>query len=1154
MIVRHRTRLIEQKPEAKNPIFYDRHGGRQKVMRRAVVAICLLLVAWLGLFTWTLTEPSALDEGRIMASSSAGTATQNPEKMSAPRDQLKLKPVAYGQNSAGYNDHGVPYELQDKPCHAPLLPSSAALAGIGQLNQASLFALLPHDQLNGYLSFARNCDSIDVLAPEWYEISAASLDLHKIKIDSEMMEIAQPILDDPSIRPTLIPIVSLAYNADRDSFLRMLFLPGYRKQLIEQFSAAVKKDHAIGLCFDLDFATDANLRGLDTFFTELKARFSKEGFVTCSLMTAESTFWKREAIIDASELVVIKMFLQAWSGSKPGPLAPDNRFALVAKEITSHVSTSKLVMAIGNEAVDWVSGQVLPETISVPEAVTRIAAAGADIEFSAPVFNSYSAFTDAEGNRHQIWMLDAVSSYNNIRDLYDLGISNIGLANLGFEDPNIWPMLSDFSPDDTESAHALTAISLRNYVIYEGEGPFYRLVKRAENGERSLVHAPTTGKIVNQTVEKLPSPSIMQRYGKPGLLQVALTFDDGPHEVATAKVLDVLKEANAPATFFIIGSAALSSPGLLNRMVNEGHQIGSHTFLHPHLESVQPWQVNLELNATQRLIAGQTGRNTRLFRPPYIRGSGPVTGGEVEVFATLEDQGYIVAGSDIAPPDWTGLSAAGIVSYVMDALKNGHGNVILLHDGREKGMNTIEAIPILISALREQGYEIVPLSSLLGVTPEVLMPLAAKTSAVFSSVSFTTISTFMVGFAAVFWTFLIAGIARSIFYLVLASRRVSKTPAYVRSYPSVTIVIPAYNEAMVIEGSIRSALAADYPNLQVIVVDDGSTDDTFSVIQKAYGDDPRVTVISQPNQGKWMALNAAYAVIQTEIAVCMDADTQIAPDAIRHLVEPFTDWKIGAVAGTVLVGNKRNILTRLQALEYFTTQNIGRRAQDHINGIVVVPGALGAWRVEAVRDLGLLSNETLTEDTDLTILMLRGNYSVVYAENALAYTEAPSGVKPFLKQRLRWNVGILQSLWKHKYAFLEKKSLRLFSLMDLAIFGFLIPLLGPFVDAMILLMLGNYVVGLFHGSWPDFSSVSTPLLLGYLMLPLVDLVTALVAFRFDKREKISLLWVLPFQYVFYRQLLYYSVYRALFASVTGRLASWGKIKRLGMIDYTRRPQ
>jgi cellulose synthase/poly-beta-1,6-N-acetylglucosamine synthase-like glycosyltransferase/peptidoglycan/xylan/chitin deacetylase (PgdA/CDA1 family) len=1153
MIVRHRARLIEQKPVAKEPVFFNRHGGRQKAVLLVVATVCLLVTVWLGFFAWTLTEPLSLNAARDAAAKPVQTTTLRLENTSASANQGTIKPVAYSQNKDGYNDHGASHELQDKPCHRPLLSDSAALAGVGQVIQASLFAFLPQDQLNGYLSFARNCDSVDVLAPEWFEVSADRFELQKIQIDSEMMAIAQSVLEDPYTRPTLIPTVSLAYNADKDKFLQMLLLPDYRKNLIEQFSAAAKKDHTIGLCLDLDFAATANLRGIEAFFAELKTRFSKEDLLTCSQMTAESGFWKRKAIVEASDFVVVNMYLQAWTRSKPGPLAPDNRFAEVAKEVVSHVGTTKLVMAIGNGAVDWVSGQVLPETISVPEALTRIGAAGASIDFSAPGLNSYSSFTDADGKRHQLWMLDAVSAYNNIRDLYDLGISNIGLADLGYEDPSIWPLLSNFNPNDLKSADTLKVVSLRNSVIYEGEGPFYRLVRGATEGQRNFVHDPLTGKIVSQTIEKLPAPALMQRYGKPNLLQVALTFDDGPDEGATTKVLDMLKEAGAPATFFIVGRAALGSPHLLDRMMKEGHQIGSHTFLHPHLESVQPWQVSLELNATQRLIAGQTGRNTRLFRPPYTRGSGPMTGDEVAVFATLEDQGYIVAGSDIAPPDWTGLSAAGIVSYVMDALKNGHGNVILLHDGREEGMNTIEAVPLLIAALREQGYEIVSLSSMLGVAPNVLMPRAPEASAAFSLASFATISTFMRVFTAVFWIFLIAGVARSLLYLVLASRRMSKTRVHVRSYPAVTIVIPAYNESAVILGSIQSALAADYPDLRIIVVDDGSKDDTFGVVQNAYGNDPRVKLISQSNQGKWMALNAAYQVIETEIAVCMDADTQIARDAIRHLVEPFDDWKIGAVAGTVLVGNKRNLLTRLQALEYFTTQNISRRAQEHINGIVVVPGALGAWRVEAVRDLGFLSNETLTEDTDLTIWMLRGNYGVVYAEKALAYTEAPIDIKSFLKQRLRWNVGILQSLWKHKYAFFEKRSLRLFSLLDLAIFGFLIPLLAPLVDAMILLIIGSYVFGIYQGSWPDFSNVTTPMLIGYLVLPLVDLVTAVVAFRFDRREKFNLLWVLPFQNIFYRQLLYCSVYRALFASITGRLASWGKLKRLGMTDYARKP-
>ena len=1113
----------------------------------------VLLSVWVALFVQSLFEPSSIKPaGPSIAMSGQPDALAHDHAERALMAQNVVadgeQQVAYYQHTGHFSDQIPAGQVHNASCVPEPRFAATALAGVGNAAQTALFALLPADDLNGYLSFARNCRTIDVLVPELYQISAKSFTLAPLKIDSEMVEVLEPILQDPATRPVLMPSVALAFDADVAGFLRRLRQTAYRSQLVAQMVAVAQAREAQGLCFDIDFGANADLRGLEQLMVDMKSGFAKAGLGTCVTVTEEGELWRNTQIVAASDLVIVKMFRTVWAGSKPGALAPNDRFGAVAKEIAASVGQSKLVMALGNHAVDWISGQVLPATLSIAQAFKVMGEAGGALDFLAPSLNSYASFTDAEGNRHQMWMLDAVSAHNQILDLLDLGVSNIAIAGLGLEDPSLWKVLETVESQNAEVATALASINLQDFISYDGVGPFYRWRQGASPGLRVIAQDPATGKVTAQTLEQMPRTTVMERYGVLPDLRVALTFDDGPDDVATPAVLDALKKAGVPATFFVVGSAALKSPNLLRRMVDEGHLVGSHTFLHPHLERIQPWQINLELNATQKLIAGQTGRNTRLFRPPYIRGSGPMTAQEVSLFPSLEAEGYVVAGSDIVPPDWSGLKAEGIIDYTMKGLTQGHGNIILLHDGRSEGMHTVAAIPLLIARLQAEGYEIVSLAELIGSSSEVLMPFAAKTSAIFSSLSFGTISTVLQVLFVLFWVFILAGVARAIIYLNLAHRRMPQSPFHARVLPTATIIIPAYNEGLVILKSVKTALAAEYPDLKVIVVNDGSTDDTLAVLTQAYGRNSRVKILTQSNQGKWKALNTAYAQVETEIAVCIDADTQIAPDAIRHLVAPFANPKIGAVAGTILVGNKHNLLTRLQALEYFVTQNIARRAQEHINGIIVVPGALGAWRVEAVRDLGLLSNETLTEDTDLTMWMLRGGYHVAYAEDATGYTEAPRDIRSLLKQRLRWNVGILQSLWKHRSTFTETRSARLFSVLDLGIFGFALPLLAPFVDLMVLFMLANYVMAHVSGAVPDFSGVTYAMILGYVILPLVDLLTTLAAFRFDQRERLRLLWVLPFQNILFRQLLYISVYRAVFASISGRLARWDKLKRFGLTE------
>ena len=1148
-----RQRLINQTQDPKEPVFHDPYGGRSRLVNRLVLVSGVLLSVWAILFVHSLFEPSNIKPAApdlAVAEHRDEALHQHPESLlpGPSAGAGGVQQVAYYQNSGHFSDQIPADQIQNANCKPASQFAATALAGVGQVAQSTLFALLPADDLNGYLSFARNCRTIDVLVPELYEISAKTYAVTPLQIDSEMVEVLEPILQDPATRPVLMPSIGLAYDADVAVFLARLLQWDVRRAMVKQLVATAQARGAQGLCVDLDFGADADLSGLERLLVDMKVEFAKVGLGTCVTITEEGELWRNEKLVRASDLVIVKMFRTVWAGSKPGALAPDHRFGTVAKEIVAKVGQAKLVMALSNHAVDWISGQVLPETLSVAQAFKVMGEANAVLDFEAPALNSYSSFTDAKGNHHQIWMLDAVSAHNQILDVFDLGVTNIAVASLGLEDPSLWTVLETIDPTNQKAATVVGSINLQDFISYDGVGPFYRWRQAASPGLRAIEQDPATGKIIAQRLAQMPRTTVMERYGAPPDLRVALTFDDGPDDVATPAVLNALKDAGVPATFFVVGSAALKAPNLLRRMVDEGHLVGSHTFLHPHLERVQPWQINLELNATQKLIAGQTGRNTRLFRPPYIRGSGPMTAQEVSIFPALASDGYVVAGSDIVPPDWSGLSAEGIIDYTMKGLTQGHGSIILLHDGRSKGMNTVAALPLLIARLQSEGYEIVSLAELMGSSSEALMPFAAKTSAVFSFVSFGTISTVLQVLFVLFWVFILAGVARAIVYMTLAHRRMPQSPFHARVLPTATVIIPAYNEALVILKSVKTALDAEYPDLKVIVVDDGSTDATLAVLTKAFGRNPRVKILTQANQGKWKALNTAYAQVKTEIAVCIDADTQIAPDAIRHLVVPFANPKIGAVAGTILVGNKRNLLTRLQALEYFVTQNIARRAQEHINGIIVVPGALGAWRVEAVRDLGLLSNETLTEDTDLTMWMLRGGYHVAYAEAATGYTEAPRDVRSLLKQRLRWNVGILQSLWKHRSTFAETRSPRLLSVLDLAIFGFALPLLAPFVDLMVLFMLANVVMAHVSGAVPDFSGVTNTMILGYVILPLVDLLTTLAAFRFDRRERLPLLWVVPFQNILFRQLLYISVYRAVFASITGRLASWDKLKRFGLTE------
>ncbi|MEZ5722062.1 MAG: glycosyltransferase family 2 protein [Paracoccaceae bacterium] len=246
----------------------------------------------------------------------------------------------------------------------------------------------------------------------------------------------------------------------------------------------------------------------------------------------------------------------------------------------------------------------------------------------------------------------------------------------------------------------------------------------------------------------------------------------------------------------------------------------------------------------------------------------------------------------------------------------------------------------------------------------------------------------------------------------------------------------------------------------------------------------------------------------------------------------------------MVVGNRVNLLTRLQALEYITAQNFERRAHDMLNSMLVVPGALGAWRTEALKAAGMYSPDTVTEDADMTVAVNRAGYRITYEDEAVAYTEVPETVRLLLSQRLRWSFGMFQTAWKHKGAIRERTSVGLISIPDLVVFGYLFALLAPLADFFLLLLVWNQVFGdpqqLAYGGL----AAAAPVGFAYLALPLFEMFVAGYALKADKRESMWMLLLFPFQRFFYRQLLYFSVLRALARAVMGSFTGWGIKKRM----------
>ncbi|HKF39452.1 MAG TPA: glycosyltransferase, partial [Candidatus Acidoferrum sp.] len=755
-----------------------------------------------------------------------------------------------------------------------------------------------------------------------------------------------------------------------------------------------------------------------------------------------------------------------------------------------------------------------------------------------------------QSRTHQVWILDAVTAYNQLRASERLGVQGTALWRLGTADTSLWSIWDVTQPDDATRAK-LEVLPPGPDLILEGAGDIWRIVDVPKSGKRSFTYDPNGDLITTEKYDAIPLSYDIDQIGN-AKNKIVLSFDDGPDRRWTPQILDVLKNKNVPAVFFVIGEAANTSPDILKREYSEGHEIGNHTFTHPKFDEVSHTQLKWELNLTQRLIESTLGVKSLLFRPPYGIDHQPEYAEEVAQLPYPQDMGYIIVGQRIDPDDWRVTEtqpqrpAEEIVADVLRQAKN--GNIVLLHDGGGEREQTVLALPEIIDQLRAKGYEFTSVAGLLGQNRSaVMVPLTfrEKLSAHADGLIFGIVQWLRFGIATVFilGIFLVSGRALIIGILAIIEKLRPDRAKLADPPPAVTVLIPAHNEESVIVQTVTSVLLSDLNDIRVIVVDDGSTDRTLELLETNFGRNQAVHIIHQVNRGKAAALNHALSHAQTEMVVTIDADTEIEPDAIRLLLRHFSDPKVAAVAGNVKVGNRSRWLTRWQALEYITSQNMEKRAFDLLNCITVVPGALGAWRKRAIEDGGGITADTVAEDADLTIGIRRLGWRITYDEDAIAWTEAPETPTALVRQRFRWTFGTLQSFWKHRDTLFRPKygTLGCIALPNIFIFQILLPLISPVLD---LLFFGSLVLwGLAQLRITQIPQLwttadvqrSVVFFLGFL---LIDVLTCVIAFALERHEDWTLLIPVLLQRFYYRQLMYLVLFRSVKEAVRGRPVGW----------------
>ena len=1128
------------------PVFLDRTGHRWRRIRRGGIALGVASTLLLLAFVVSFLVPPFLPEYNPAV---PGVAPRFPGTRNARLRRIKkeqLYAALQVQRTARTIKHAA-LTLSRELSGTPASGTKPIRAG---------FYVSWAD--NSLASFRQHASDLDWVVCEWGFMMKG--DTLTIQPDTAFFG----VYDSLPVRPKVLLLIN---NIDRTTgqfngarVLRMLRDSTTRQHVIDQIVTTIQRYKLGGVTIDFENLPMEAQRRLVGFDAALKQQLSPHGLLTTQAVLVSEDESLLRQYVAANDYLYLMLYDEHYSTGHPGPVASQPWYVAQARHLLKFVPRQKAIFTIGGYGYDWNDANPTAETYTFQEVIAKARnnPSTAHLEFDRASLNPYLTWTDPDSTDHLLWYLDAATGYNQVRVGRLLGAAGYAMWRLGDEDPAFWKVVQ--SDNVTDAASAMSELPPGYIPEFTGDsGELLKIVATPQGGARRVMPDTTTGNIVGEQITKYPTPYIIFKYGE-SPHKVALTFDDGPDGRWTPQILDTLLSRHASATFFLIGQNAEAHIPLVRRIVREGHIVGNHTFTHPNLALTSNFITKLQIDATQRLFEAILDRRSYFFRPPYFGDAEPTTEDELVPVEIASKRGYVTVGLHIDAEDWTPIPAEKIVRNVLDQRYNGEkltgetgGNIILLHDGGGSRAQTVRALGPLIDSLRAHGDTVVPLSALAGISIDAAMPPLPPQSVFTRDVELATFAAFSALEWTVYWLFFIAvvvgGMRLAVIILLAAYQRFWPRRPLPPYTPPVSVIIPAYNEEKVIAATIRSLLNQDYGgDLEIIVVDDGSPDQTYDIVTQQFRDVPAVRAYRKANGGKASALNYGIARSRGEIIVCLDADTQFVPDTVTNLVAPMHNQRVGAVAGNAKVGNRHNLVTRWQALEYVTSQNLDRRAFAVLNAITIVPGAVGAWRKSYVQAVGGFSDDTLAEDQDLTWALGEEGVQVVYADDAVAYTEAPDSLRTLVRQRFRWSFGTLQCVWKHRRVFLNPKygTLGLIAMPNVWIFQIFYTAISPVADFLFLWSLIS--VGLTwsqHGSTYALTNLQEVMLL-YTIFLLVDWLTAVIAFFMEPKEERSLTWLILLQRFVYRQAMYWVVIRSLAAAFRGHVVGWGKLERKGM--------
>lgn len=1104
----------------KNPVFYDESGQRDRWTVRGFLLLLAGIVIAAVIFAGTVVEvpvpgPLALDMERPM-----------PRPLKQQVNHLRHKLSLW-----------LPHHKGTK----------------GQTDPLAVGFYVPWDDASRS-SLASHVSQLNWVIPAFYSVTGPN---HTFTATADPGFDA--IMTATAKRPKVLPMVQNAAGDTWDGAGSAVLFhnPAARKAFLARLGTELTAKHANGVVFDFENLPVSSLSDYRILLAQARQRFSPRGWQVAVTVPVGDDDWDMKAFAASADKLILMAYDQHSAVDQPGPIAAQPWFVQKLEIALAKIPASQAIVALGNYAYDWkADGKSRATDMTVEEAWLSAHDSQSTITFDAQSGNPTFRYQDNDGQVHTVWMLDAATTWNQIQAAKRKGVAGYALWRLGSEDPGVWPILD---AADGKTFPDISVLQSVGNVDIEGEGEILRISEIPRAGHRSVTLG-ANDLVVGEHFRSFPTPYIVNRVGNVRK-SVAITFDDGPDPEWTPRILDVLRSRGVPATFFVIGENAMDYPFLVRRLVDEGHEIGNHTFTHPNLADVSSKGTRLELNATQRVIEAYTGRSTRLFRAPYFGDAEPTTAEELVPAYMAQQAGYTNVGLHVDPNDWQRPGVDAIVNTAVTQVEAGtddhSAQIILLHDGGGNRAQTVAALPQIIDRLRAAGYKFVPVSELAGLSRDQVMPIITGRDLISVRADvgiFLLLSAISLVLKWLFFAAIFIGMARAIVLTVLAkigARPHNRpTPPAIDKDRFVSVLIPAYNEAKVIEASIHRVLASTDVRIEVIVIDDGSQDATGQIVRSAFSDDPRVRLLTLANGGKAHALNRGLELAGGEIVIALDADTQFEPETIARLARWFSDPAVGAIAGNAKVGNRVNLVTRWQAIEYITAQNLERRALAQFDAILVVPGAIGAWRRTALDDVGGYPTDTLAEDQDLTIAIQRHGWAVGYDSDAIAWTEAPETLRALAKQRFRWAFGTLQCLWKHRQILRERNPVGLayVGVPQAWVFQIGFAVISPLIDLALVASLINTVIRVIQHGWAQTQSDVLRMAIYWLVFTLIDLICGWVAYRLERREKRYPALLLLAQRIVYRQLMYGVVIGAVANAVRGLWVGWGKLERTGRVQ------